>query len=115
MLIIGMSVKAVLMALLTYVCERCGTNGEHEVTRHTRRITVFFIPVLPVGTRYRDMCTACGRVIDISPEQAQWAATNQSSQYAPAGTQPPSPLQGPPAPTPQDRPAHEWPPQDRPA
>jgi len=108
-LIIGMSMKTVLVALLTYVCERCGTGAAHEVTRHVRRLTLFFLPLFPLSTRYRDTCTACGRVIDISPEQAEWAA-NQPSSPGSTGhpVQPAAPV-----PTPQDRPAGEWPPQDR--
>jgi len=107
-LIVGMSMKTVLLALLTYVCERCGTTAPHEVTRQVRRITVFFIPLFPVSTKHRDTCTACGRVIDVSPEQAEWAVSQSSS---------PGRTVNPPAPasSPQDRPASEWPPQDRPA
>lgn len=108
MLIIGMSMKTVLVALFTYVCERCGTAAAHEVTRHVRRVTLFFIPLFPVSTRYRDRCTACGRVNDISAEQADWAA-NQSSSPGSTGRS----LDPPAAPTPQDRPADPWSPQDR--
>ncbi len=117
MLIVGLSMKTVLVALFTYQCERCRTTAEHEVTRHVRRITVFFVPLFPLSTKYRDTCTACGRVIEISRQQAEQAERAGQGGWADGTSSSPgrSLEQPAPAPTPQDRPVSEWPPQDRPA
>ena len=33
-----------------------------------------FIPLIPVGTRYLDVCTVCGRTLDVPREMAEQAA-----------------------------------------
>ena len=38
------------------------------------QVLTFFIPLFSVGTKYLDSCTACGRVIEVSKEQAETAA-----------------------------------------
>jgi hypothetical protein len=38
-----------------------------------RKFSLFFIPLFPVSTRYRDTCTHCGRTIEVSPQQAEAA------------------------------------------
>jgi hypothetical protein len=42
--------------------------------KRTRKFSLFFIPLFPVGTTYLDSCTACGRVIEVSKDQAEVAA-----------------------------------------
>ena len=61
-----------LMTRLSYVCERCGSYGQHDVLRERRRLSLFFVPVLPLGrARYLDECTVCGRVLSISEADAE--------------------------------------------
>ncbi len=98
MLILGFRFSNVLLATLYYVCERCGNDAAHELTKRVRKFTVFFIPVFPVGSStYLDTCTACGRVVQVSKEQAQSAVDRPRSAL--------------PSPGPQDSPT--WSPQDR--
>ena len=74
MLIFGLSSKDFLMATLVFVCERCHQQGAHQLVRRVRRISLFFIPLIPVGTRYLDVCTVCGRTVDVPREMAEQAA-----------------------------------------
>ena len=74
MLIIGFGVREVLLSTLVFVCETCGNQAAHQLTKRTRRFSLFFIPLFSVGTKYLDSCTACGRVIEVSREQAETAA-----------------------------------------
>lgn len=61
-----------LMTSLSYVCERCGNYGRHDVLRERRRLSLFFVPVLPFGRpRHLDECTVCGRVLSISEADAE--------------------------------------------
>jgi hypothetical protein len=77
-LIFGLSTRDFLMATLVFVCERCHQQGAHQLLRRVRRISLFFIPLIPVGTRYLDVCTVCGRTIDVPREMAERAlATGQ--------------------------------------
>ncbi len=84
MLIFGLHVSRILMATPVYVCERCGNNAAHQLVKRVRKFSLFFIPLFPVGTRYEDTCTACGRVIDVSADQARVAA-GAAGGAAPAG------------------------------
>ena len=74
MLIIGFGVREVLVSTLVFTCETCGNHAAHQLTKRTRRFSLFFIPLFSVGTKYLDSCTACGRVIEISRQQAEMAA-----------------------------------------
>lgn len=74
MLIIGLSVKEVLLSTLVYICEVCGNSAAHQLIKRSKRFSLFFIPLVTVGTTYVDSCTACGRVIGVSRDQAESAA-----------------------------------------
>jgi predicted RNA-binding Zn-ribbon protein involved in translation (DUF1610 family) len=73
-LIFGLSVSEDLLSTLIYVCENCGNSAAHRLIKRTRKFSLFFIPLFPVGTSYADTCTACGRVIGVSRDQAEAAA-----------------------------------------
>ena len=74
MLIIGFRVSEALLATLFYVCEVCGNSGEHQLTKRTRRLSLFFIPLFSVGTSYTDSCLVCGRDIPVDRARAESAA-----------------------------------------
>ena len=74
MLIFGLSAKQVLLATLVYLCETCGNNAAYHLVKRVRKFSLFFIPLFPFGTRYIDTCTACGRDINVAPDQAEAAA-----------------------------------------
>jgi uncharacterized Zn finger protein len=73
-LILGLSVSEDLLSTLVYICESCGNSAAHHLIKRTRRFTLFFIPLFPVGTTYVDSCTACGRVIEVPRDRAEAAA-----------------------------------------
>ena len=74
MLIIGFRVTEVLLSTLVFTCETCDNHAAHQLTKQTRKFSLFFIPLFSVGTKYLDSCTACGRIIEVSKEQAEAAA-----------------------------------------
>lgn len=74
MLIFGLGVTQELLATLMYLCETCGNNAAHHLVKRVRRFSLFFIPLFPVGTRFIDTCTACGREIEVAREHAERAA-----------------------------------------
>jgi len=74
LLILGIRASQVLLATLVYVCDRCGQDAAHEVVKRTRKFTVFFVPLFPVGTKYVDTCTFCGRTVEVPRERALAAA-----------------------------------------
>ena len=54
--------------------------------------TFFFIPLIPLGSKYRSTCTRCGAVGSLTREQADAAVANarQAHEQAQAGGPPPS-------------------------
>jgi len=74
MLIIGLGVTEDLLATLVFQCETCGSHAAHQLTKQSRKFSLFFIPLFSVGTKYLDSCTACGRIIEVSKDQAEIAA-----------------------------------------
>lgn len=74
MLIFGFSVTEALLSTLVFVCETCGTHAAHQLTKQSRKFSLFFIPLFSVGSKYIDTCTACGRVVEVSKDQAEAAA-----------------------------------------
>ena len=71
--ILGVRVYSDLLATITYVCENCGQHAAHHVMRRSRKITVFFLPLFPMPTKYLDQCSFCGRVLRIPRERAESA------------------------------------------
>ncbi len=78
MLIFGIRVTSAVLATLVYLCENCGNNAAHHLVKRVRKFTLFFVPLFPVGTKYLDTCTACGRVNQVSKEQAENAVAQHS-------------------------------------
>lgn len=55
--------------------ETCGNSAADHLVKRVRKLSSFFIPPFPVGTRDVDTCTACGRAIEVSREHAETAAS----------------------------------------
>jgi uncharacterized Zn finger protein len=68
--ILGVRIYSDLLATVAYVCENCGQHAAHSVTKRTRKITMFFLPLFPMSTTYLDTCTNCGRVLRMPREAA---------------------------------------------
>ncbi len=71
----GIGVSELILATLFFACETCGNQGAHQLIKRTRKLSLFFIPLFPVGTKYLDLCTVCGRDLEINREQAETAAS----------------------------------------
>ena len=73
--IFGFRTRIAILATLSYICETCGVAAAHRVVRRRRWFTLFFIPVFPLGPgRYTDTCINCGRVRQLTKEQAESVA-----------------------------------------
>ena len=70
-LIWGCRATSVVLTAAVYVCDRCGTNAAHRLTKRVRRFTLFFVPLFSVSTIYVDTCTACGRDVEVARAQAK--------------------------------------------
>jgi zinc-ribbon family len=52
-------------------CPKCGRATMHTAIEVKRRFTLFFIPLIPLGTRYVNKCGACGLATKGAPLQPQ--------------------------------------------
>ncbi len=82
--ILGFRLYSDLIATVAYSCENCQQHAAHHLERRTRKITLFFLPLFPVSTRYLDTCSYCGRTIRVSRERAE-AALDQPAWGRQAG------------------------------
>jgi hypothetical protein len=74
LIIFGLTSRDFHLVTISMRCEHCGNVGAHHVVKHVRKFSLFFIPLIPVGTRYEDTCTVCGRIRPITREQAESVA-----------------------------------------
>ncbi len=84
MLIWGFRATSIVLTTAVYVCDRCGTNAAHRLTKRVRRFTLFFVPLFSVSTTYVDTCTACARDVEVARAQAEAAVAQRR-----VGQQPP--------------------------
>ncbi|PAB58525.1 zinc ribbon domain-containing protein [Anaeromicrobium sediminis] len=62
MLIIGVGRRTIKNygSLKTDYCNRCSNNSDFQLHRHTKWITLFFIPLIPYGKDSLIVCPRCG-------------------------------------------------------
>jgi zinc-ribbon family len=97
LIIFGFRRRASRLAVIFTMCSFCHTPAAHAVTRLRKFFTLFFIPVIPIGTKYTTTCTLCGRSALISKDTAdKLVAFAQQADGASAGPSgmPMSPING---------------------
>src|ERR1700722_17477345 len=52
------------------LCARCGTPAAQVLTRMGTWFSLFFVPLIPLGTRYVSTCTFCGESTKLEKLQA---------------------------------------------
>lgn len=68
-IIFGSRTTVRLLAILNFVCGRCGNPSAHRIEERVRKFTLFFIPLFPLGARRTyGTCTYCGLVMQIDNE-----------------------------------------------
>ncbi|SCG40372.1 zinc-ribbon domain-containing protein [Micromonospora inositola] len=69
--IFGLRTKVDQSGVVTQVCRNCGNQAAQVITRRATKFTLFFVPLIPVRTRYTQQCTFCGAEYDIARAEAQ--------------------------------------------
>ena len=70
-------------AYTTMQCARCGKETEHYLAIQKRAFTVFFIPLIPLGTRKYLICRECKnavRVKEFPPKEKVTIASQPTAQ-----------------------------------
>lgn len=67
--IIGTRPRIQELRTLTMVCWKCSQAAAHRLTQVKNHITLFFIPLIPIGTKRTLQCLLCGATQELSEEQ----------------------------------------------
>ncbi|MFC0508215.1 zinc-ribbon domain-containing protein [Micromonospora costi] len=70
-LIFGLRTRVDRTGVAHLVCRNCGNRAAQVISRRSTRFTLFFIPLIPVRTRYVQQCTYCGAQYQITRAEAQ--------------------------------------------
>jgi hypothetical protein len=70
------------LAVVTAVCPHCNNPAAHRIVKRTRMLTLFFIPLIPVGIKTFSVCAFCGTTTKLDKESrdAALAAAAQAGQ-----------------------------------
>lgn len=79
LLIFGTRVIDAIINVVVFVCGVCGQEAPQNVIKRSNRVTLFFIPLFSVSTRYLNQCTNCGALTSLTRQQADnsvaWSRT----------------------------------------
>lgn len=70
LVIFGIKNSSRNLGLAQATCPRCGHRAAQRVDRRKRAFSLFFIPIIPLGSSYEATCTACGVTSKIDRGQA---------------------------------------------
>jgi len=77
-LLFGTRAAQTLINVVAFVCNVCGVHAEQRVIKRSTKLTLFFIPLITMGSSYVNECTNCGAVTRITGAQARhslgWSA-----------------------------------------
>lgn len=73
-LIFGLRSARSVIAVVPLDCRHCNVRADQRVVQRVLRLTVFFIPILPVWTSYLLQCSNCATETKVSAERAERAA-----------------------------------------
>jgi len=73
------------LATMLAICRTCGTPAAQVIIRRSTWFSLFFIPVVPLGSKYSSTCTLCGTSMKLDKAQAlqMVAAAQQVSAQSP--------------------------------
>ena len=91
MIIFGVRGYARMLAIVTLVCRRCGNPAAQRIVQHTRKFTLFFIPLFPVSSSRSMTCTFCGQSTRLSRDDAEQLVASSNAPGAQGATAAPYP------------------------
>jgi hypothetical protein len=86
------------LATVFAMCGQCHSPAAQVIVRRATWFTLFFIPVIPLGSKYVSTCTLCGTSTRIDKEQALHMVEVSQQSAAPSSPSTTPPAANPPAP-----------------
>ncbi|WP_320064970.1 zinc-ribbon domain-containing protein [Micromonospora sp. RTGN7] len=69
--IFGLRTRVDRSGVVQQMCRNCGNHAAQVISRRSTKFTLFFIPLIPVRTRYVQQCSFCGAQYDIAKAEAR--------------------------------------------
>ncbi len=69
--IIGTRPRSSELRTLTMVCWQCSQAAAHRLTENKNHLTLFFLPLIPLGTTRSLQCLLCGADQKLTEEQTR--------------------------------------------
>ena len=54
-----------------YCCPHCNNSSHYKIIRHRLYFTLFFLPILPLSSKYYEICPICERGVKIKKAEAK--------------------------------------------
>lgn len=88
--IFGIRRKACRLATVFALCRLCGSPAAQAITRVRTFFSIFFVPLVPLGSSYRSTCTLCGRTVKLTKADADEAVAQSEAAARSAPLPPPT-------------------------
>lgn len=87
MIIYGFRSRNKVMGQIESGCAKCQKPTMHTVVRTSRKMTLFFIPLIPVGKSTASRCNICGMQVKVNNAEAdQWFPAQPANQPVASGS-----------------------------
>ena len=81
MIIFGTKGYLYQLAILSLLCGHCANPSAHTLRKRVTKFTLFFVPLIPLSTKYQTQCTFCGAEHKVSAEQAEQLQAQGANGY----------------------------------
>ncbi|MBW4705038.1 MULTISPECIES: zinc-ribbon domain-containing protein [unclassified Micromonospora] len=69
--IFGLRTKVTRSGVVTAVCRHCGNQAAQVISRRSTKFTLFFVPLIPIRTKYVQQCSFCGVEYAVDADEAR--------------------------------------------
>jgi transcription elongation factor Elf1 len=68
LIICGLRSYLELLGIVTLVCRVCDNPVAQRIEEQVRKVTLYFVPIFPIGRRTLMTCSYCGHVTELTAE-----------------------------------------------
>lgn len=69
LIIFGLRTGVRPLGVVTVTCPQCGNPVAHRLEERRRTLTIFFVPLIPLGRTTVLTCTYCALTSDVEPDE----------------------------------------------
>jgi hypothetical protein len=80
-LLFGTRTSEAVINVVSFVCAYCNTMAEQHVVKRSTKVTLFFVPLIPISSSHVNVCTRCGGSTTLTAAQVRhsldWARSQR--------------------------------------